>query len=322
MNERIVIGTMIRLVTLGEILVEIMADERGSGFAEPLNFAGPFASGAPAIFIDQAAKLDQPAAIIGCVGDDDFGALNIGRLRRDGVDVSGVAIHPEFPTGTAFVRYNLDGGRDFILNIAHSAAGQIAMTDSGRALLRKAGHLHIMGSSLASPILAREIMQAMHAVKRRGGTVSFDPNMRDEPSRERREMFRAILPHTNIFLPSSEELTRLTEARDETDAIAEILGLGTSCIVLKRGAHGASYHDRERSLAVPGFPVQEIDPTGAGDCFGAAFVVCRLQGRSVDESLVYANASGACAVRVRGPMEGTSSFAELDAFIATRRRAT
>jgi len=34
----------------------------------------------------------------------------------------------------------------------------------------------------------------------------------------------------------------------------------------------------------------ELDPTGAGDCFGATFVTCRLQGRSVEESLRYANA--------------------------------
>lgn len=312
---------MTKILTIGEILVEIMAEERGRGFAEPLHFAGPFPSGAPAIFIDQAAKLGQPAAIIGCVGDDDFGALNIARLRRDGVDVSGIAVDPEYPTGTAFVRYREDGGRDFILNIAHGAAGRVAVNEAGRALIHEAGHLHVMGSSLASPRIADEIMRAMRAVKGRGGSVSFDPNLRAEPSGERRELFRAILAQTDIFLPSGEELTRLTEARDEADAIAEILALGVACIVLKRGAGGASYHDRQRSLAAPGFQVREIDPTGAGDCFGAAFIACRLQGRSVEESLDYANASGARAVGIRGPMEGTSSFAELDAFIAAQRRA-
>jgi D-tagatose-1,6-bisphosphate aldolase subunit GatZ/KbaZ len=37
--------------------------------------------------------------------------------------------------------------------------------------------------------------------------------------------------------------------------------------------------------------VEELDPTGAGDCFGATFVTCRLQGRSVGESLDYANST-------------------------------
>ena len=45
------------ILTIGEILVEIMATEPGDGFLEPIKLIGPFPSGAPAIFIDQAATL-------------------------------------------------------------------------------------------------------------------------------------------------------------------------------------------------------------------------------------------------------------------------
>ena len=51
---------MKKVVTIGEIVVEIMAVETGVGFLEPLTLKGPFPSGAPAIFIDQVAKLGQP----------------------------------------------------------------------------------------------------------------------------------------------------------------------------------------------------------------------------------------------------------------------
>jgi tagatose kinase len=78
------------ILTIGEILVEIMATDTGDGFLEPVKLVGPFPSGAPAIFIDQAAKFGQPAAIIGCVGNDDFGRVNLDRLRRDGVNVEGI----------------------------------------------------------------------------------------------------------------------------------------------------------------------------------------------------------------------------------------
>jgi len=93
-------------------------------------------------------------------------------------------------------------------------------------------------------------------------------------------------------------------------------GLGVSAVVVKRGSDGASYHSRDGTLRMKAFKATETDPTGAGDCFGATFVTCRLQGRSIEESLRYANASGAHAVSVRGPMEGTSGFPELDALIA------
>ena len=91
-----------------------------------------------------------------------------------------------------------------------------------------------------------------------------------------------------------------------------------SAIVVKRGREGASFHDRAHALHMPAFAATEIDPTGAGDCFGATFVTCRQQGRSVPDSLRYANASGALAVGRRGPMEGTSTFPQLDALIAAR----
>src|SRR2546427_11947197 len=69
--------SMQSIMTMGEILVEIMAEQKGQSFRAPGPLTGPYASGAPAIFIDQVARLGHPAAIIGCVGDDDFGWLNI-----------------------------------------------------------------------------------------------------------------------------------------------------------------------------------------------------------------------------------------------------
>ena len=72
-------------------------------------------------------------------------------------------------------------------------------------------------------------------------------------------------------------------------------------------------------MTLPGFAVSEVDPTGAGDCFGATFVTFWLNGADPSEALLYANASGARAVTRAGPMEGASSRAELDAFIAAQR---
>ena len=121
------------ILTIGEILVEIMATDKGDGFLEPVKLVGPFPSGAPAIFIDQAAKFGQPAAIIGCVGNDDFGRVNLDRLRREGVNVEGIRIDPERATGSAFVRYRPDGSRAFVYNIKHSASGNIVLDARGQS---------------------------------------------------------------------------------------------------------------------------------------------------------------------------------------------
>jgi sugar/nucleoside kinase (ribokinase family) len=99
-----------------------------------------------------------------------------------------------------------------------------------------------------------------------------------------------------------------------------LLALGISEIVLKRGAAGASVFTRDGQTDAAGFAVEEIDPTGAGDCFGGAYIACRRLGLSIEASLNHANAAGALAVTARGPMEGAATGAALDAFIAGARR--
>jgi sugar/nucleoside kinase (ribokinase family) len=69
-------------------------------------------------------------------------------------------------------------------------------------------------------------------------------------------------------------------------------------------------------VSVTGLPTEEIDPTGAGDCFDATFVACWLEGMEPRATLRFANAAGALAVRRKGPMEGTSTRAEIEALLA------
>lgn len=306
------------IVTIGEVLVEIMAVDAGEGFRSPIHLVGPFPSGAPAIFIDQVGKLGHPCGMVSCVGRDDFGTVNLDRLRADGVDVSAIRVHPEAVTGSAFVRYRPDGQRDFVFNIKHSACGAVTLDAAALALLDRADHLHVMGSSLFSPAMVEANLDGIARVKARGGTVSFDPNVRKEMlgSPGMREALDRALASADLFLPSGAELLLFTRAQTEREAIQELLGRGVRAVVLKRGAAGASYHDADGELSVPGLPVEEVDPTGAGDCFGATFVACWLEGMGPADALRMANASGALAVGRKGPMEGASTRPEIAALLA------
>jgi sugar/nucleoside kinase (ribokinase family) len=306
------------ILTMGEILVEIMATERGQSFRQPGTLIGPYASGAPAIFIDQVAKTGSRCSMIGCVGDDDFGALNVERLRSDGVDVSGIAVIKSATTGSAFVTYREDGERDFIYNIANSASGHLSAGNIRDDLLRQCRHFHVMGSSLFSFRIIEAMKKVIETVKGHGGTVSFDPNIRKEMLRipEMREALDFILDYTDVFLPSGHEVMLLAAAKSEQGAIEELLKRGVREVVVKRGSHGCSYYDGTAELSLPALPVEEIDPTGAGDCFGGTYIACRAQGFEVEKALTYAGAAGARAVTFRGPMEGTATLAQLDEFIA------
>ncbi|MCB8881319.1 sugar kinase [Acidisoma cellulosilytica] len=305
------------VLTVGEILVEIMATTRGDGFREAQSLIGPFPSGAPAIFIDQVGRLGTAAAIISRVGDDDFGRVNLERLQADGVDVSGVAVARGEATGSAFVRYREDGNRDFVFNIANSACGKLSMTAEAETLLERAAHLHLMGTALCAPGLVGVVRAAIDRIKRRGGTLSFDPNLRPEilNTPGLREALDEVLAQTDLFLPSGNEIFLFTKARSEAEAVAELHARGIGEVVIKKGDRGACHYGPAGRTDVAPIAVDEIDATGAGDCFGGAFVSFWLAGADASIALRYANAAGARAVTRLGPMEGASTRAELDAFL-------
>ena len=307
-----------KVLTVGEILVEIVATTRGDGFLEAQPLIGPFPSGAPAIFIDQLGRLGTPAAIVSRVGDDDFGRLNLDRLAVDGVDVSGIEVAKGEATGSAFVRYRPDGSRAFVYNIAYSATGKLSLTPEAEALMASCDHIHVMGTALSAPGLARVAREAIERITARGGTLSFDPNLRPEilGTPGLREALDEVLAQTDLFLPSGEEIYLFTEADVEAAAVQELLDRGVHDIVIKRGDRGASHFNRGGRTDVAPLSVNEVDPTGAGDCFGGAFVSFWLAGASPETALRYANAAGAHAVTKVGPMEGAATRDELDALLS------
>jgi len=306
-----------KVLTVGEILVEIVATTKGDGFREPQPLVGPFPSGAPAIFIDQIGRLGTPAAIISRVGDDDFGRLNLDRLIADGVDVSGIEVAKGEATGSAFVRYRSDGSRAFVYNIAHSATGKLTLTPDAEALMESCDHMHVMGTALSAPGLSQVVREAVARITARGGTLSFDPNLRPEilDTPGLREALDEVLAQTNLFLPSGEEIYLFTEADDEAAAVKELLDRGVGDIVIKRGDEGASHFNRAGRTDVAPLSTDEVDPTGAGDCFGGAFVSFWLAGATPETALRFANAAGANAVTKVGPMEGAATRDELDALL-------
>jgi len=314
---------MPKVVVIGEILVEVMADRVGQSFLEAGMFSGPFASGAPAIFIDQVAKAGVSAGIIGAVGCDDFGRVNIRRLQRDGVDVSRIREIEDNATGVAFVTYAPDGSRQFIFHNAHAACGQISPEDVDHSWLEGMDCLHVMGCSLSSSDSMREaILTAVREAKRLGKRVSFDPNIRMELIRNERikDIFAEILAATDVLLTGREELQLITGKADFASALKAAREKDIDIVVVKSASRGASvFWGGEETIAAP-FSVKEVDPTGAGDCFDGAFIASLLLGKTIEEAARIANAAGAMSVTKRGPMEGTVTMAEIQSFMQGRRR--
>ncbi|MGP9796122.1 tagatose kinase [Halomonas sp. 86] len=306
-----------KILAIGEILVEFVATTTGEGFYEAQSLTGPYPSGAPAIFIDQVGRMGQSCAILGRVGDDDFGHLNIDRLRSDGVDTTGIEIAVGEVTGCAFVRYRPDGTRRFVYTLPQSAAARMPSTTASEALINSCDHVHIMGTALAIPEMASAARLAVQRIKERGGTLSFDPNLRTEmlTMPGLRDELSYMMTQTDLFLPSGEEIFLFSQAKTEQGAVDDLLNQGIGEVVIKRGNNGASYYAKGKRTDVAPLQVKEVDPTGAGDCFGGTFVALWINGVPPNIALRYANAAGAYAVTRLGPMEGTTTKLQLDTLL-------
>ncbi len=83
---------------------------------------------------------------------------------------------------------------------------------------------------------------------------------------------------------------------------ALLLAAGVRALLVTEGAHGATLYtsDGERT-AIPAPAVHLLDPTGAGDTFGAAFCVARLLGAGVRRAARYAVAVASAACAEQGP---------------------
>jgi len=226
--------------------------------------------------------------------------------------------HPAHKTtGVAFVSYFEDGSRTFIFHLDDTAADAFSADDiqlpTGPLIL------HVSGASLGNAGMRAAIGKAVSDVSACGGKISCDPNARPELMNNPvvRQALADIMEKSTYLFPSTSDLGFLFPEKSETEAIDALLGYGTEIVALKRGPDGCMIFTKsEDPVRFPGFAVEEIDPTGAGDCFCGTFLAMLAKGRTPEEAGEYANAAGAIAVTRRGPMEGNSSPGEIERFIA------
>jgi sugar/nucleoside kinase (ribokinase family) len=90
-------------------------------------------------------------------------------------------------------------------------------------------------------------------------------------------------------------------------------------VVVTRGWRGAQLLTRDATHDVPGYPRSEVDPTGAGDVFAAAFLVRYQETWDALEATAFANCAASCAVEGVGA-SSLGDRAEVERRMEQRRR--
>jgi len=175
-------------------------------------------------------------------------------------------------------------------------------------------YLHVIGSTLSTNENCKDAcFKAIGYTLDQGGKISFDPNFRPEliSDREVQQLFMPVIKQSHIIFPTEEEMSIITGTDDLDKACEKLLAMGPEIIAIKQGPNGSTVYSKEEKYHIPAFNVDEIDPTGAGDCYCAGFICEYLKGRPLNEVAQFANAVGALAVTKKGPMEGAPLYMEV-----------
>jgi len=309
--------SMCEIWTMGEMLVEIMRPKAGMELFVPGEFVGPFPSGAPAIFIDTVARLKHSAGIFGGVGKDDFGKNILDRLIKDGVNADFVFESENQSTAVAFVTYFEDGSRKFIFHIENTPAVNVKNFD-----IKDIGSpkfFHIMGCSLmVAEEFRKRIIETALLFVQNGAKISFDPNIRAEllGGKTVEELFGDVLDNCSVIMPGIEELRMITGMDGIEDGINKLFEYENMEIVtLKKSSQGCTVYSRSQKIDCAAYEVDGIDPTGAGDCFDAAFLCGLLDNKSLKVCAQMASAAGALNTLKLGPMEGDISIENINELV-------
>ena len=302
------------VITLGELIVEFVSNEIDCGLKKITTFSGPFPSGAPAIFINQASKVGAKTKIYGSIGNDIFGESLINRLKNDGVDTTDIQKLEGMSTGTAHVSYFSDKSRVFIFHIEGSAAEQVTLSN----LPKEPFMLHISCASVGIDSVRKNLLDLCSYTISNGGKICCDPNMRKEltASLEIKKILIKVLEQSEIIMPSLEDLELLYPNLTTEQSCYKLLNNEkTNMIVLKMGELGVKLITKNEEIKFPAYVVKEIDPTGAGDCFCGTFIGMMDIGYDAQTAVEYANAAGAIHVTNQGAMENNPTIEEIAQFI-------
>ena len=166
-------------------------------------------------------------------------------------------------------------------------------------------------TQLENPLEA--IMEGMRIAHDHGVTVVLDP----APARPLPDQIFGLC---DIVTPNETELNILTgmptDTVDEAVAAARsLIARGAKLVLNKRGAAGVLLVTADECRMIPGFKVEAVDTTAAGDSFNAGLAVGLADGLAIDDAIRLANATGAISTTRLGAQPAMPTREQAEALI-------
>ena len=257
------------IVVVGEALIDLVIDPSG-GVESVLG-------GAPFNTARACGRLGADVAFAGAIGTDLFGSRLAAQLLEDGVT-------PEFaprvdrPTTLAAAELDEGGAASYRFYISGTSAPELS---DPVALPGDVDVLFTGGLGLVLEPMATAVEALIDRVSETDAMVMVDVNCRPliVPDRDAYvERVRRVVAQADIVKVSDEDLAYLAPGRPPLDAANEILASGPKVVLVTAGGDGVHVVTASGSAVVPVESVAVVDTIGAGDSFGAGFLIWWTEG--------------------------------------------
>jgi sugar/nucleoside kinase (ribokinase family) len=222
-------------------------------------------------------KLGFSTGFYGSAGETDLVALRLGDLGRP----EDLRIHTlPIAAGRCLALIDTeDLSKDRVLLILPNANDMAGSEGLDTEYFLTASWLHLTSFVARDPLDAQiKLAERVHGKVR----ISFDPGA--IYSCLGMIALERILRKTDMLFSSAEELEKLTSISDIENAVAALMNLGISTVVVKMGEKGLTVFSRDRVVFQPAIPASTVrDRTGAGDVAAAGFLAGTLMSLSIEE---------------------------------------
>src|SRR5687767_1562334 len=209
------------VVCVGECLVDFLPAESGRRVREVTAWK-PGIGGSLANVSVGVARLGGRSALVGVVGEDEFGHFLREGLAAEGVDVSHLRQTAEARTGLVFISMDARGERSFTYFRTRSAEFLLGLEDVDADFLLRARAVHCGSNSLHSQESREATLRMLGLARDAGRIVSCDPNIRLhawEKPEELKGVLARMLPLCTVVKLSEEELGFATGTDSPDEAL-------------------------------------------------------------------------------------------------------
>lgn len=236
-----------------------------------------------------AARLGGKVTFVGKIGDDVFGKQAIQHLEDEGINVDFVSVDPENPSGVALITVDRKGENSIV--VASGSNGTLSPTDFDKAIA-ELNEAEFILMQLETPISTVEYIALLASQKLK--KVVLNPAPATELSGE-------LLQNLYLITPNETEAELLTGVKvtDEQSALRAATVLhnkGVEIVIITMGSAGAFLLANGKSEIIKAPKVEAVDTTAAGDTFNGALVVALSEGKTIQESIAFANEAASISV--------------------------